>query len=315
MTLITSSRLRTFRRCRREHHLRYGLGYTTQSNAAQDFGTLVHKGLEQWWLSMALEERRIDALSWALLDMRKAGEGADPYDLARAEAMLIGYDSVHGGERYEVLGVELEWRAELPALPFEEPTKLGGKFDALVRAGNGRVLIVEHKTSSEDISPGSAYWARLRLDGQVSLYYLGAQALGYDVAGVLYDVLGKPGAKPLRATASPRYKKNGQPYAGQRLADETPDEYRGRIVEALASDPDRYYQRTTIVRLEGEQARHLEELRAEVRELASAAPIGNPDACVRYGATCGFFPACSGERRIEEYMQIRWPHPELAEDK
>ena len=99
------------------------------------------------------------------------------------------------------------------------------------------------------------------------------------------------------------------------LADETPDEYRGRIVEALASDPDRYYQRTTIVRLEGEQARHLEELRAEVRELASAAPIGNPDACVRYGATCGFFPACSGERRIEEYMQIRWPHPELAEDK
>jgi hypothetical protein len=40
------------------------------------------------------------------------------------------------------------------------------------------VLVVEHKTSSEDVTPGSFYWSRLRMDGQVSVYFDGARALG-----------------------------------------------------------------------------------------------------------------------------------------
>lgn len=361
--LITSSRLRVFRRCRREHHLRYVLGRTSAASKAQDFGSLVHLGLEAWWDWHARPhapdvrdfeirtEDPVNALIEATKAMRAAAEGVDPYDLARAEAMLIGYDCRWGAEQYEVLAVEAEFRAALPALPFEEPQRLGGKLDALVRDSQGRVLIVEHKTSSEDISTGSAYWARLRLDGQVSLYYLGAEALGYEVAGVLYDVLGKPKQEPGKAVEVVRYTKEkrakckeckgkgrgafkdgrlwecatcagvgtvvteaSRPHAGQRLTDETPDEYRARIVEALAADPDRYFQRLEIVRLEGERAAHLEELRAEVRELATAAPLPNPDQCVRFGSVCSFFPACSGERRIDEYTRLDWPHPELTED-
>lgn len=316
--IITSSRLRVFRRCRREHHLRYVLGRTTQSTAAQDFGSLVHVGLEAWWQVTGYgfnAEERMERVGEAM--RAHAGPDADPFELARAEALLAGYEGRYGGEvaGYTVLGVEQEFRATLPALPFEAPVRLGGKLDAVVRTADGRVLIVEHKTSSEDISTGAAYWARLRLDGQVSLYYLGAEALGYEVSGVLYDVLGKPGAKPLRATAAPRLRKDGQPYAGQRLADETPDEYRARIVEALAADPDRYFQRLEVVRLEGERARHLEELRAEVRELQAAAPLPNPDACTRYGSTCAFMPLCCNERTLDEYTRLEWPHPELTEDK
>ena len=103
--------------------------------------------------------------------------------------------------------------------------------------------------------------------------------------------------------------------AGQRLTDETPDEYRQRIVEALSADPDRYFQRLEIVRLEGERAAYLEELRAEVREMSTAQPLPNPDSCVRFGSTCAFFPLCSKERSVEEYPRLDWPHPELTEDK
>lgn len=354
--LITSSRLRVFRRCRREHHLRYVLGRTTQSTAAQDFGSLVHVGLEAWWQVTGYgfnAEERMERVGEAM--RAHAGPDADPFELARAEALLAGYEGRYGGEvaGYTVLGVEQEFRATLPALPFEAPVRLGGKLDAVVRTADGRVLIVEHKTSSEDISTGAAYWARLRLDGQVSLYYLGAEALGYEVSGVLYDVLGKPGMKPLKAVPADavRYTKGKQakcpkckgtkvidgpggpgsmscewcygtglvekeaprPMAGQRLHDETPDEYRARIVEALA--PDKYFSRLEVVRLEGERARHLEELRAEVRELQAAAPLPNPDACTRYGSTCAFMPLCCNERTLDEYTRLEWPHPELTEDK
>jgi hypothetical protein len=57
-------------------------------------------------------------------------------------------------------------------------------------------LVVEHKTTSSDIGPGSAYWAKLTLDTQVSAY-LGAHE---GVEGMLYDVIRKPGIRPYKAT-------------------------------------------------------------------------------------------------------------------
>jgi hypothetical protein len=38
------------------------------------------------------------------------------------------------------------------------------------------------------------------MDGQVSTYFDGAASLGLDVAGCIYDVIGKPGIRPLQAT-------------------------------------------------------------------------------------------------------------------
>jgi hypothetical protein len=56
--------------------------------------------------------------------------------------------------------------------------QLGGKLDVLVRDQDSRALIIEHKTSSEDLGPGSDYWRRLRMDPQISTYFVGARALG-----------------------------------------------------------------------------------------------------------------------------------------
>lgn len=355
LPLLTASRLATWRRCPREHHFRYVLGRVHVSSPAQRLGTLVHIGLEAWWQGAG-----------AVTAMRQAaGVDADPYDLARAEAMLIGYGARWGGERYEVLAVEAEFRRHLPqpdvmesgapwlyeaARPVGSCTgpvlgtawTLAGKLDALVRDSTGRVLIVEHKTTSEDISLGSAYWQRLRMDGQLSMYYLGALALGYEPAGVLYDVLVKPRTRPERASEQPRWTKGRRVrcsacigplpacptcggvgtieiepphlYRGQRLDDESPEAYRERLIEEIARAPERYYARAEVVRLESERRQYLTELRQLAQQVATAPPLPNPDACHRFGTMCGYHPVCTGERRIDEYERLIWPHPELTEE-
>lgn len=63
-----------------------------------------------------------------------------------------------------------------------------------------RVRGVEHKTSTEEIGPGSAYWQRLILDGQISTYNTGMRALGYEPVDFLYDVAKRPALRPSLAT-------------------------------------------------------------------------------------------------------------------
>jgi hypothetical protein len=250
---------------------------------------------------------------------------ADPFELARAEAMLRGYDARWGDEQYETLAVEVEFFTSLrnPETGAASRTwRLGGKIDAIVRDESGRVLIVEHKTAAAEIGPGSEYWKRLRLDGQVSIYYEGARSLGFDVEGCLYDVLAKPALRPYKATPpeSRKYTKDGRLYATQRDRDETPEEYRARLIDAIAEDPTGYYQRGEVVRLESEMADALHDvwqLAKQIREseLAKRYPR-NPDSCASYGRTCPYFAACCGEASLDDsslFRRSEAAHAELSE--
>ena len=318
LPILSASRLRDARACQRLHRYRYGLGYRPAVEAETlRFGALVHAGLEAWWRAPAPE--RLTAALQAI-----AGGEADPFERARAEAMLRGYDARWDGEQLEVLAVEVEFATALVNPETGRPSqtwRLGGKIDAVVRAGDGRVLIVEHKTSSEDIAPGSDYWKRLRLDGQVSVYYEGARVLGHDVAGCLYDVLRKPALKPLKATApeARKYKAGGVLYANQRDEDETPDAFLLRCVEAIAADPNGYFTRGEVVRLEIEMGEALFDVWQLGQQLREAERLDryprNPDSCVRYGKTCAFFPACCGEASLDDptlYRRSTNIHPELT---
>jgi hypothetical protein len=318
---LTSSRLKCYRRCPREHLFAYELGYRPLVEAdAVRFGTLVHRALEAYWKA---PQGRLDAALAAL----EAADGSDAFELAKARALMRGYDTRWGDAPYEVLAVEVEFTAPLvnPSTGAASKTwVLGGKIDAIVRDfSNGHVLICEHKTSSEDISSGSLYWKRLRLDAQVSAYYVGAKALGYDVTGCLYDVLGKPGLRPLKATPleSRKYTKDGRLYAGQRERDETPVDYEVRVAEDIAADPDAYYARGDVVRLERDLLDHAGDawqLARQIRdaELARRAPR-NVDACRRQGGMCPYWSVCSGEAALEDPTRYRLAqnvHPELSED-
>lgn len=186
------------------------------------------------------------------------------------------------------------------------------------------LFVSERKTTTRDITYGSLYWTQLLLDPQISLYSRAARYFGLDVRGVLYDVLRVPQLKPLMATPmeSRKYKKGTSVlYANQRAEDETPEEYGRRCLDVIAADPDKYYKRATIVRLEREQL----EADLDVWQTAHAIRESrrlrlyprNPDSCQQWGRTCDYFPICTGLTSVDDTMMFRPDtrlHPELKAD-
>ncbi len=322
--LLTASRLKTARRCKRKHQLEYEMGFKTVTDFEElFFGDCVHKGLEAWWL--AVKAGNPNRLEDALLAL--AGLTMDPFDRARAEVMLTGYEVRWGAEAddFEVLGVECRFHADLvnpESGRSSRSWKLGGKLDVVVRRrSTGRLIVIEHKTSGEDITPGGTYHRRLRMDAQVSVYFDGAAA-AFDQAvdECLYDVLGKPRLKPLKATPPEKrkIKKDGTPYADTRLEDETPLEFKLRCTEAMGEAPEKYFQRFVVVRLEDD----LDDSRTDSwqvgQELNEARRLNrwprNPEACEQYGRMCAFFDVCCRSASLDDprlFLRRTNVHPEL----
>lgn len=305
--LITNSRLRAFRRCPRYHDLAYvQLIRPVEQSYALRFGTLIHKGLEAYWKAENWK------LSHAIEAMKAmcARENYDEFDLIKAEELLRGYSIRWADDGWETVAVEKEFAVQLihPATGETFPHKLGGKLDALARK-DGRLYIPEHKTSSEDISPGSAYWQRLTLDSQVSTYLQAAKEMGYaDVSGVLYDVLFRPSLEPKKATPEDkrRYTKKGKLDARQRDRDESPEEYRLRLRADIASDPDSYYQRGTVVRTESEEREAAFDLWAwsEAVTRGGYAPR-NTEQCKTVYGTCQYLSLCTGVDSPDNVLKFR----------
>ena len=338
LDLLTSTRAKDARACKRLHKLRYLLGYAPAAEAdALRFGTAWHALQEAWWLAPAAERL---ARALALLASLVV---ADDYERVTLEALICAYDARWGGEEYEVLAIERQFRAPLinPATGAASRTwQIGGKVDGLL-ARDGRRLLLEHKTTSEDAGPGSDYWAKLRLDGQISIYYDGAASLGFHVDDCLYDVVSKPRIRPsavpvlddegqrivldsagarARTKDGKKWRQTADSAAGLTVQtrQETAEEFRARLVADIAADPSRYLSRGAVVRLESE----IDEARADLwalgRELAESAAAGrfprNPDACMRWGRKCAFWPVCTGEASIEDpklYRKLETVHPEL----
>jgi hypothetical protein len=188
---------------------------------------------------------------------------------------------------------------------------LAGKIDALAREkATGKVVIVEHKTTSQDIGPGSDYWRKLPIDGQVSGYYCGAQALDHEASTCLYDVIRKPTIKPYKATPEEKrkYNKDGSLSKSCRENDETPDEWYERLTADIASRPDYYYARIEISRSDNDLLEYLFDMWAVSREIADAQRMNrwsrNPQACSVFG-TCEYFGVCTGEQDIDDVTLFR----------
>ena len=321
--LITVSRMRDFNACRRRHHIKYELGYRTTITApALSFGTLIHAGLEAWWKSGG---KLPDALA-AMQAKAAEGEDIDAVMMAKASILLTGYDArwLASMADFEVIGVEKEFRAPLrnPATGYPcRDLEVAGKLDVLVRkCADSRVWFVEHKTSAEDLAAGSTYWQRLRMDPQVSVYYDGTKALGYDIAGCIYDVLAKPRERLKLATpeAVRKYKKDGTLYANQRDRDETVEEFSARISEMMAESPDSYFGRAEVIRTDDELVESAKDTHATALMIRECERLGraprNPDACYLPGRTCPFVDVCCGMAALDDetrFRKLESVHPEL----
>lgn len=323
---FTSSQIKSALRCLRHHHYSYRLGYRPKETAAAlRFGSLFHAGTEAWWV--ATPSDRLPAALAAMREHRdtiaaSTDETLDEYAYAMAEALMIAYDARWGKEPLKPVAVEEQFRFHLvDEFTDAEIATMGGQMDNVVRnTETGQLFLMERKTSGDDITPGSEYWEALALDHQVSTYYAGAHSLGFDVAGCIYDVIGKPKLKPYKATPPEkiRYKKDGTPYAGTRLEDETPEEYKLRLMEAIAAEPERYFQRGTVARSGRQMIEFHHDMADAVLMIRSGMKTRNPGACRMWNRMCEYFPVCSGQTTIEDetrYRKLEVVHEELQEQQ
>lgn len=340
--LLTSSRFSSWRSCARKHFYKYEerLRPVRDSPEAK-FGTLCHRGLESWWTQKANEWHVAagagpllyagDAtpLEAALATVHVHAERSpdqDPIETARAEVLLTAYDLRWKNAPLQPLAVEAEFCCPFinPATGRRSPLwDLAGKLDVLVRnLEDGRVYIVEHKTTTKDISEGSGYWQRLRMDGQVTIYFEGGKSLGNEVYACIYDVLRRPLHRRLAATpeADRKYRaSDGKLYANQRETDESIDDYKRRVFEDIAREPESWLKRGNVVRFDEEMNSHLIDLWDVAHQLRRAQLSGrhprNPDACDAHYRLCEYFDICTGvaDPTDPHLYQVREKvHPELA---
>lgn len=321
MDLLTVSRLKTFRACARKHELRYVKKFVpTAQRESLSIGTLFHEGVEAWW--------NMDDLGFALGAVAAAAHqmAVDEEITVRVTEMLRGYVASWSPIRpqYAVLGVEQEFRTALinpDTMAKSQTWETAGKIDLVLKErATGHVILVEHKTTADDISDDAAhYFKKLVLDAQLSLYHVGGESLGYSFQKIIYDVAAKPSLKRKRATPieDRKYTAAGKLYANQRDSDETLTEFAERIRADIAERPDRYYRRVETVRLEDEILESMRDVWHDARiiresEIAGRAPR-NPDACTMYG-TCEYFDVCANGVDPEKstmFRRLETAHTEL----
>jgi len=344
LPVITNSQMRVFRRCQKLAYFMYVLMYRAIEDAdALRLGTLVHVGLEAWWRA---SENRLEAAIAAM-----APRAFDAFELARAKVLVMGYDArwLADAPYYEVLSIEHVFRAPLLNPETGAPSRtfdLGGKLDVVVRdLRDGRVKLIEHKTTSDDIGEGSDYWLRLMIDPQVSTYFAGGKLTGHDIDTCIYDVIKKPAQRPagvpltdsegtkivldangerVRTKDGKKWRETGDTEKGYTLQTrpETAEEFEERLIKVVAEDPERFYHRGTVVRLEVEEADAAYDAwhtAAQFREAMNANRWPrNPDGCIAYGRKCDFFGVCTGTASLEDtsrFRKLEWPHEELDQER
>lgn len=314
---LSISRANSFRRCPRLSYFEYEQRIRpVRRDGPRAFGGGFHSAQDVIWnaASQGLAAKKAALDGWLKTPTvdREPAE-FDPYVFAMLRALLIGYLARWHAEDVEVLAVERKFSMPLVNPSTGAPSKtfvLNGRIDAIIR-WRGQVWVLEHKTTSEDIGPGSDYWRKLRIDPQCSTYIDAARAIGFDAEGVIYSVTKKPLSKPYKATPleSRKYTKEGKLYAQQRERDETPEEFEARILAAIAESPEKFFAWCEVPRLEGE----IEEAQADLWQTALALREAqrsgrfprNPNACFMFHSECDFFDVCTKAARLDDTSRFK----------
>lgn len=270
----------------------------------------------------------------------QAIDAAIPADAADAQlliatkckALMVGYEARWSGQEWRPLALE-----QVVVLPIVNPEtgrisrtwRHAGKSDGIV-TGYGKTALIEHKSTSEEIAdPSAVYWRRLAIDGQVSQYVLQAWQSGVRLDATLYDVIRKPAIRPKRVAAAERMQVSlTRRYYGEEVSDgaveallrdeaEDFELYGLRLANDVLADPNRYYQRRTVPRLDSDIAEYAGELWEIGQEIRRAERDGlhfrNPASCVAYGSPCEYLGICSGVETFE--LNDRWERREAVHEE
>jgi hypothetical protein len=293
MKTLTNSQRKAFFKCPRKWHFENILcRRPITDNAALLFGTAFHKFLENWWIEIGQSADNIPALE-------------NKFENAKLRAMCRAYHEHWNTAAKGFSEVKTEVKFEVPIFANKRNSawSYSGKIDGICEDSEG-LWLVEHKTTSSDITEGSEYWSRLEIDGQIEGYMLGfIKSEGIVPNGVIYDVAKKPGIKPLRQD-----KDNS----------ETPEEYEIRCYETIIKELEKYMVRKKIYKTADKISEFEATLYHSGRMIDYAVNEnffpGNADGCKGFG-TCPYFDVCAGNADIMDNYRFldTTPNPELQE--
>lgn len=298
------SGIRSYQSCPRKFYHTYynGIAGKQEPDDKLKFGTAVHTVLE-------LNANRPVA-DWSVAEGVK---GLD-LDLGCLVAGTSAAYAVHwaGSLHYRATELRLETPLRDPRL------RLVTILDGLAETENGDLVVVDHKTTESDIRPGSWFWEKLQLDAQASAYLWAARQHGYDARHAVWDAIKRPNLKRRTEATDPEYYARagkwgqvGDLKPGTGIPAETAGEFAGRVRQTMAAEPDTYFQRGEVVRLEGE----LDEAVADIDQLGEQVLASfdkqawprNPNSCFAFGRRCEFFEVCCGTAQPtdDQLFQLR----------
>lgn len=170
--------------------------------------------------------------------------------------------------------------------------RLRGVIDGIVRVRDGRLGVLEHKTTSQSIEAHSDFLRRLRVDSQISRYLNTARELGVEASTVIYDITRKPSIRPRRVTkkekkalrSDGRYFDQPIEKVPDKLDRETPEMFGARLTDDICRDPARYFRRLEVPRLPQDLYEEGRELWQQQQTIARALKTGaffrNTFACL-----------------------------------
>ncbi len=358
--VLTNSSMSTFKQCRRKYFYSYEILWRPIKRAtALRFGDAVHQGLDgiamEWTIQQIIdhidniyaeETERLKKLAYTI-------EGLDitdrlDYECETIKALVLNYQIAWRNSDVKI--VESEKSFELPIVNGKtgrtsRTFRQAGKRDRICTLPDGRLALMETKTSSEDITPGSEYRDVITIDQQVSMYIAAAQADGYVIETTVYDVIRKPSIRPssiplladdgfkivLDAEGERAFKSDGKPRQsgdsakGYKLQSriQTPQEWSRKLTLDIASRPEYYFQRWEVSRLQDEIvefqlemwdiAKDINECRHEHRWYR------NTTSCRKWNRLCEYYPLCAGQCDMSGdvptgFRLAEVPHEELEQE-
>lgn len=277
---ITNSQVGTYMACPRRAWWAYEKGIRKETpGVALSMGTAYHAAIEALNCGRSIDEAVALARSPDL----------EPVDRELAACMVCGWDWRWSQARVgKIIATEKVFEFK----PVKRAQwSVAGKIDAIAELPDGRIAVVEYKTTGDDLSPHSDYWRRLLIDRQISWYVLGARSLGFNVDTVIYDAARKPGVRPRLLS-----RKKGED------ARESMEQFAERLTADIAERPDWYFGRQEIPRIESD----IDEAQREMAMFAGMIRKSqttnrwprNTNACIQFG-TCPYFGPCTANHDPE----------------
>lgn len=315
--VVTVSEIRTFRTCERLWFYKYeeGVRPALESKALL-IGSAVHSALEIFWTGGSKGDALGKLEEICVGNFWESETGL--LEATRCNLMICGYFNFWESQRgkWKTLpgGVE-----KVIQLGLDNGILLAGKVDGLARYEDGRLFMVEHKTSSEDVeSTGSDYWQRLALDSQIDTYQHVLEKEFGETVSILYDVLKKIGTAPkMKKAATKRKAETAEEFAERKAAlRETLAEFGSRILGDMEKAGEKWFVRREITRLDDQRAEHIVE---RDHTLAAMFAPGrkvyprNDGACMARFGTCPFLGVCAGTATLDDpkFARLKDIHPEL----